>query len=52
MSMWKFVNTLAVEEATERKCVELDENGTLELSQHLRSRQWRLGGYLQSTNRK
>lgn len=48
MSIWEFVEIMVME----RKCVEGDANGTLELNRHLSSRQWGLGGHLENRKRK
>lgn len=45
MSIREFVEIMVTDITAERKCVEGDENGTLELNRHLSSRQWGLGGY-------
>ena len=45
MCIQEFVEMTVMEGTAERKWIEGDENGSLELNQHLRSRHWGLGGY-------
>ena len=46
MSIWESVEIMVMDITAERKCVEGDENATLELNSQLSGGLWGLGGHL------